>query len=219
MLNFLTKLFNKNKQTTNESNTKTNKDEQSTNKKETYLKNYPLHHVASHGDLDKVKEILQSGTVMIDAKDHNDFTPLHIAVGQNHYDIVIELLRHGADPNAQDDEGNTPLHFAAEGNNLKLLKCLVKNKYGSKKGDINTVNIYDWSSLHSAASGIVNEGEDWEIIEWLLKKVDPDFRESSQSKIKNIFRERGSSYVARYEKLLEKIQQEENFNQQLILPK
>ncbi|KLL05002.1 MAG: ankyrin repeat protein [Mycoplasmataceae bacterium RV_VA103A] len=218
MLNFLTK-FNKNKQKANESNTKPSKNEQVANKKEKYLKNYPLHHAASRGDLVKVKEILQSETVMIDAKDHNDFTPLHIAVGQDHYDIVIELLKHGADPNAQDDGDNTPLHFAAEGNNLKLLKCLVKNKYGSKKGDINKVNICDWSILHSVASGIVNEGEDWEIMEWMLKKVDPDSREASQGKIKNILREHGSSYVRHYEKLLERVQQEENFNQQLVLPK
>ncbi|CAG8499539.1 2683_t:CDS:10, partial [Racocetra persica] len=165
-------------------NAKTNKDKQLSDKKEKYLKNYPLHYAVSRGDLDKTKEILQSKTVEIESRDHNDFTPLHIAAGQEKYDLVIELLKHGADPNAHDDEGSTPLHFAAEGNNLRLLKCLVKN---------------------NVSSGIVNE-------------VDPDSREASQGKIKNILRERGSSYVARYEKLLERVQQEENFNQQSILP-
>jgi ankyrin repeat protein len=159
MQNFLKKYFSKNKQEPI-INAEQSNSEQSTNKKETYAKNYPLHYAVAHGDLDKAKEILQSKTIEIDAKDHNDFTPLHIATGRENYELVIELLQHGADPNAQDGEGNTPLHFAAEGNNLKILKCLVKNKYGSKKGDINKVNIYDWSILHSAASGIVNEGGD-----------------------------------------------------------
>ncbi|CAG8688538.1 4543_t:CDS:10, partial [Racocetra persica] len=110
-------------QVAKESDIKTNKDEQSTNKKEAYLKNYPLHYAVAQGDLGKVKEILQSKTVEVDDKDHNNFTPLHIAVGRENHNIVIELLQHGADPNTQDDEGSTPMHSAAEGNNLKLLNA------------------------------------------------------------------------------------------------
>ncbi|CAG8609611.1 2990_t:CDS:2, partial [Cetraspora pellucida] len=162
---------NKQKQITDISNVEHNNSEQTANKKEIYLKKYPLHYAVAQGDLDKVKEILQSKTVEVDTKDHNNFTPLHIAAGRENYELVIELLLHGADPNAQDDEGSTPMHSAAEGNNLKLLKCLVKNKYGK-------------------------------IMEWMLKKVDPDSREASQSEIKDILREHGSSYVTHRELLL-----------------
>jgi|SRR6185436_5671597 len=126
------------------SNTETTKTEYSLriNKKEFYIKKYPLHYAASQGDLEKVKKILQNKEIEVDARNHNTFTPLHIASGQDYLDIAVELLQHDADPNAQDEEGNTPCHFAAEGNNLKILKCLVKNKYGSKKGDINMTNNY-----------------------------------------------------------------------------
>ncbi|CAG8799687.1 13556_t:CDS:1, partial [Cetraspora pellucida] len=61
---------------------------------------------------------------------------------RDYLEMTKLLLASQANPNAQDGEGNTPLHFAAEGNNLKLLKCLVKNKYGNSKGDINALNNY-----------------------------------------------------------------------------
>jgi ankyrin repeat protein len=124
------------------SDVKVVKTERFANEKKVYIEKYPLHYASSEGDLEKVKEFLKKEAVEINEKDHNSFTPLHIAAGQNHWDIVIELLQHGADPNAQDDEGNTPMHLAAEGNDLKILKCLVKNKYGSK-GNLKLVNDYD----------------------------------------------------------------------------
>ncbi|CAG8668590.1 7982_t:CDS:1, partial [Ambispora gerdemannii] len=106
MQNFLKKQFSKNKQEQiiDEDNTKQNNNEQSANKKETYIKNYPLHYAVAQSNIFKVKEILQSKTVEVDAKDHNDFTPLHIVAGQENYELVVELLQHGADPNAQDGE-------------------------------------------------------------------------------------------------------------------
>src|SRR5689334_13810264 len=82
--------------------------EYSLNKKEFYIKKYPLHYAASQGDLEKVKKILQNKEIEVDARNHNTFTPLHIASGQDCLDITVELLQHDADPNAQDEEGNTP---------------------------------------------------------------------------------------------------------------
>ena len=173
--------------------------------KENYIKKYPLHYAASQGNLEKVKELLQDQAVEVDARDHNTFTPLHIAAGQNHWDIVIKLLQHDADPNAQDDEGYTPLHLAGQGNNLKILKCLVKNKYGSKKGDINMTNNYGWSVLHSAASGIVNEKENWDIIEWLLERgADTEVKSGNGFSVRDIFFDKDWSYAENYDKLVEK---------------
>jgi ankyrin repeat protein len=67
----------------------------------------------------------------------NKFTLLHMAVARNYPEIAELLLEKGADPNIKDCEGNTPLHFAAEENNLSLLKLLSK-----KGGNINAVNNY-----------------------------------------------------------------------------
>ncbi|MBT3234098.1 MAG: hypothetical protein HN356_14965 [Calditrichaeota bacterium] len=42
----------------------------------------------------------------------NNFTYLHHAASNSWFDIVRLLLKHGADPNFEDDSGNTPLHHA-----------------------------------------------------------------------------------------------------------
>lgn len=41
--------------------------------------------------------------------------PLCIAVTQNHADIVQLLIERGADPNAADEDGSTPLYWCAQG--------------------------------------------------------------------------------------------------------
>jgi hypothetical protein len=46
-------------------------------------------------------------------KDKSDTTPLHIAAQVGALRIVELFLKHGGDPNAADDSGQTPLHFAA----------------------------------------------------------------------------------------------------------
>jgi ankyrin repeat protein len=51
-------------------------------------------------------------------------TPLHIAAGRGYRTIVELLLRHGADPNAKDRNGNTPLHYVAH-SYMSDLVCLL----------------------------------------------------------------------------------------------
>jgi len=86
----------------------------------------------------EIMDLLLQSEARVDIKGNYDFTPLHIAVGQEYLGITLELLEKGADPNSRDDEGNTTLHLAAEGNNLELLKLLKK-----KGGEINAENNYN----------------------------------------------------------------------------
>lgn len=38
--------------------------------------------------------------------------PLHFAVYRGHVEVIKKLLMNGADPNTQDENGNSPLNFA-----------------------------------------------------------------------------------------------------------
>jgi len=49
----------------------------------------------------------------VNAVDKARLTPLHCAVNSSALEIVRTLLRHGADPNAGDRDGLSPLHYAA----------------------------------------------------------------------------------------------------------
>ena len=60
------------------------------------------------------------------------------AANHGHHRIVKLLLRHEADLNAQNDEGNTPLHLAIEFNYKKIADYLVakgaKTNIRNRKG-------------------------------------------------------------------------------------
>lgn len=77
--------------------------------------NDQLLHVATvNGDKLSVETLLSEGALVND-RGENGFTPLHYAVEQGHYDIVLLLLSHGADKNIENDFCETPLDLA---NNL-----------------------------------------------------------------------------------------------------
>jgi ankyrin repeat protein len=58
--------------------------------------------------------------------DHHQRTPLLKAARHNgSSDILRLLLKHGAKPDIADEEGNTPLHFAAQRGTQELAKFLL----------------------------------------------------------------------------------------------
>lgn len=61
---------------------------------------------------EKVKEILQTDPTLITGKDHDEFSVLHGAVMTENTEMIGFLLDQGADINALNDEGITPLHIA-----------------------------------------------------------------------------------------------------------
>jgi ankyrin repeat protein len=78
---------------------------------------------ASRGDLDKVKKILGQRPDLVNARDSNGATPLHMAANPlskglirafgNYPETVSLLLQSGAAVNAKNKDGDTPLHDAA----------------------------------------------------------------------------------------------------------
>ena len=89
-------------------------------------------------------------------------TVLHIASMKNTTPVIIDLLvKSGADVNAQDAEGFTPLHMAAIHGNLKIVKKLV-----DLEGDVNVV-----TTDGKNAAELAHLNEELEIEEYLESKM------------------------------------------------
>jgi hypothetical protein len=69
------------------------------------------------------------------------------AAKANDTEKVKALLAHGADVNAKDDIGSTPLHVAANNNAKEVVALLLANR-----ADVNAKDIDDWTPLHMAAN-------------------------------------------------------------------
>jgi ankyrin repeat protein len=85
------------------------------------------------------------------------WTLLHKATaGQASLDLVRALIDAGADTNARDNEGNTPLHFAVKRINRE--KFATRDYEGivrlllEKKADVHMVNVGGATPLHTAAA-------------------------------------------------------------------
>lgn len=65
---------------------------------------------------------------------------------------VRDLIGRGADPNARDDEGRTPLFSAVLGNSLALVGLLLESK-----ADVGARDDDGWTALHFAAQEYLPE--------------------------------------------------------------
>ena len=80
---------------------------------------------------------------------HCGYTPLHLAVRYGHFQIGLDLLRSGADEEARDCSGATPLHLAACHNQKDFVYLLTHANFGA---DINSRSSNGSTPLHSAAA-------------------------------------------------------------------
>ncbi|MEM7147666.1 MAG: ankyrin repeat domain-containing protein [Verrucomicrobiota bacterium] len=81
-----------------------------------------LHLAAENNNLDAARILLESDQpVNVDATSDTGATPLHVAARSGRNELVALLLKHNADPNKKDLEGNTPLVIAANVNAVRLL--------------------------------------------------------------------------------------------------
>ena len=76
---------------------------------------YGIHNAARMGNVARTRRLLQKNPSLIKAQDASGNTPLHCAIGYVELGVVEELLEHGADVNASDNNGTTPLHILAAG--------------------------------------------------------------------------------------------------------
>lgn len=87
---------------------------------------FPMLHMAAGAPGSKVLQFLieKGESVNQVCNEYDRATPLQFAVLAQQEDNVKLLLRHGANPNARDSLGNTPMIFAVMIENLAMVKIL-----------------------------------------------------------------------------------------------
>jgi ankyrin repeat protein len=100
---------------------------------------------AQAGNLEAVKAAVEKDHSVLTAKEWDDATLVHLAVGQNHKEVAEYLLEAGADVNALTKDKLTPLHMAAQNGNLEIVKLLI-----NRKAKINPVDAKGWTPADRA---------------------------------------------------------------------
>ena len=97
-------------------------------------------------------DAVRAGVSDVEAVDSNGRTALHYAVSNAEADVMILLVEHGADINAQDKDGVSPLHLAIEDVALARWLLLKGANYGAKTAEGSTPLDYarERKATHSA---------------------------------------------------------------------
>jgi ankyrin repeat protein len=113
-----------------------------------------IHRAVMTGDNARVEELLKGDPKLVNAKDSEQWAPLHLAVLFNRTETVKLLLSMGADPNVQDNEGWTALHTAAWTGHADMARLLLE-----RRAEVDARSKSGWTPLHLAASATKTELE------------------------------------------------------------
>ena len=101
---------------------------------------------ASKGDTEAVEGILKRFPSKVNARDINNGTPLMICAQEGREDICELLLEKGAEPDAQNNQGNAALHFCAKKGYLDICGMLLDSGASTE-----IKNLQGIAPLHEAA--------------------------------------------------------------------
>jgi ankyrin repeat protein len=90
-----------------------------------YMERTPLHLAAAFGTADEVKWLLEKGA-NVNTRSYNMLTPLHVTRDGK---TAAMLIRAGADLNAVDAVGNTPLQMAAEFGEPEVVDAILASGF------------------------------------------------------------------------------------------
>lgn len=88
-----------------------------------------LREAASKGSVSTTASLVKRGADVNQAEEVDGWTPLHFAANGNtteHFECAMKLLAAGAFVNAQNSEGETPLHLAAVKGDMVMVDGLLK---------------------------------------------------------------------------------------------
>lgn len=119
----------------------------------------PIHDAAEAGQLERLERLLKMGENVDIQNLPFQQRPLHLAVYNEHPEIVEMLLRYGADVNARMNNGQTPLFVASYFGDVRSMKMLIEHG-----AEVNVKDHLGNTPLHKAA-----EGDSPEAVKLLLK--------------------------------------------------
>jgi len=105
-----------------------------------------IHQAVKKGDMEGLKGLVDGGVDVNDTTSKGKQTPLHVAALEGHAKIAEYLLDHGAELEAKDSEGSSPLLEAVRGGHLEVIKLLLQ-----RGADIHTAGSNQKTLLHVAA--------------------------------------------------------------------
>lgn len=127
-----------------------------------------IHTAAASGDLNKVRFMLGEDSTLLESRDENGSTPLHITCIRNQVALAHFLLDQGANVNARNKWGQTPLHWAngVFGQDISLIRRLID--LGS---DVNACgnrgeSVLQWAAMrnnYDVVKLLIEKGADLEL--------------------------------------------------------
>ena len=127
------------------------------------LGNRPLHYAAHEGHGRIVELLLAGERADANARNNRGATPLHNAAAGGHAECLAAMLRAGADPNALDVDGASPLHVALD---RRAIEALL-----SRGADPNVRKLTDGRTPLFAAA---ERGDGWATEAMLAAGASPD---------------------------------------------